>query len=56
MRGSVKSSLGFTLAVIAMGAPLEAEAQTPNLVGTWKVRAPADRDQRFRLIATTHSN
>jgi hypothetical protein len=36
MRTSVKASLGFTLAVVAMGVPFGAEAQTPNLVGTWK--------------------
>jgi hypothetical protein len=36
MCSSAKASLGFTLAVVAMGAPFGAEAQTPNLVGTWK--------------------
>jgi hypothetical protein len=36
MRSSVKVGLGLALAVVAMGAPFGAEAQTPNLVGTWK--------------------
>jgi hypothetical protein len=41
MRSSLKARVGFTLAVVAMGVPFGAEAQTPNLVGTWKGTAYA---------------
>jgi hypothetical protein len=36
-----RTGLGFALTLAAMGAPFDAEAQTPNLVGTWKGTAYA---------------